>query len=187
VGSEGEEVATVGSQVRASIRLSSEAAVVWSRLDKATRVRLGALFNELIVWYGRTGRLPVAPISIIMSASELITKGFEVCREELSKAEKEIARLSKELEEVKAKLRNQQELEAKLGEAEQTITGLRNALSATETKLEQYKEKVNQYKNWQTRLTTILCPHLEEIKTLLASNQRAIVEIEALCWPKERR
>jgi len=184
VESEGEGVSTP-SQVRASIRLSPEAAVVWSRLDKASRVRLGALFNELVVWYGRTGRLPVAPISVIMSASELVTKGFEVCREELSKAEREIARLSRELEDAKARLRGQQELEAKLREAEQTITGLRNALSTAESKLEQYKDKVNHYKNWQDRLATILCPHLEEIKTLLA-NQRAIVEIEALCWPKER-
>ncbi len=181
-GSEGE---VEGRQVRASIRLSPEAAVVWSRLDKASRVRLGALFNELVVWYGRTGRLPVAPISVVMSASELITKGFEVCRDELSKAEREIARLSRELEDAKARLRGQQELEAKLREAEQTITGLRNALSTAESKLEQYKDKVNHYKNWQDRLATILCPHLDEIKTLLA-NQRAIVEIEALCWPKER-
>jgi uncharacterized coiled-coil protein SlyX len=183
-GSEGEGVSTP-SQVRASIRLSPEAAAVWSRLDKASRVRLGALFNELVVWYGRTGRLPVAPISVIMSASELITRGFEVCREELSKAEKDIARLSRELEEVKARLKNQQELEARLGEAEHTIAGLRNTLSAAEAKLEQYKDKLNHYKNWQARLATILCPHLEEIKTLLVGNQRAVVELEALCWHKE--
>jgi hypothetical protein len=186
-GSGGEEVATVGSQVRASIRLSPEAAVVWARLDKATRVRLGALFNELVVWYGRTGRLPVAPISVIMSASELITRGFEVCREELSKAEKEIARLTRELEEVKAKLRNQQELEARLGEAEQTVAGLRNALSVAEAKLEQYKEKLNQYKSWEARLASILCPHLEDLKALVAEDRRAAIELEALCWPKSDR
>jgi uncharacterized coiled-coil protein SlyX len=183
-GSEGEEV---GSQVRASIRLSPEATVVWARLDKATRVRLGALFNELVVWYGRTGRLPVAPISVIMSASELITKGFEVCREELSKAEKEVARLTRELEEVKAKLRNQQELEARLGEAEQTVAGLRSALSTAEAKLEQYKEKLNQYKSWEARLVAILCPHLEDLKALVAGDRRAVVELEALCWPKSDR
>ena len=186
-GSEGEEVAAVGSQVRASIRLSPEAAVVWARLDKATRVRLGALFNELVVWYGRTGRLPVAPISVIMSASELITKGFEVCREELSKAEKEIARLQRELEDARAKLRNQQELEARLGEAEQTVAGLRNALSVAEAKLEQYKEKLNQYKSWEARLAQILCPHLEDLKALVAGDRRAVVELEALCWPKSDR
>lgn len=173
-----------GSQARASIRLSQEAAVVWVRLDKAARVRLGALFNELVVWYGRTGRLPVAPISVIMSASELITKGFEVCKEELSKAEKAVARLSSELEDVKAKLKDQQELESKLKEAQQAVVSLRDALSTAEAKLEQYKDEVNHYKNRLARLAQILCPHVEELK-VLAKNQRAVVELEALCWPKE--
>jgi Skp family chaperone for outer membrane proteins len=184
-GSEGEGSTAVGaSQARASIRLTPEAAVVWARLDRASRVRLGALFNELVVWYGRTGRLPVAPVSVIMSASELIAKGFEVCREELSKAEKEIARLARELEEAKARLRNQQELENKIREAEQAIVSLRNALSTAEAKLEQYKDKLNHYKNRESRLAQALCPHMEEIKTLLAGNQRAVIELEALCWPK---
>jgi Skp family chaperone for outer membrane proteins len=184
-GSEGEESTAVGPQARASIRLSPEATVVWVRLDKAARVRLGALFNELVVWYGRTGRLPVAPISVIMSASELITKGFEVCKEELSKAEKEVARLSSELEEVKAKLKDQQELESKLREAEQAAASLRDALSTAEAKLEQYKDEVNHYKNRIARLAQILCPHIEELK-VLAENQRAVIELEALCWHKER-
>ena len=194
VGPEGEGATAVGSpqarargEARASIRLSPEAATVWARLDRASRVRLGALFNELVVWYGRTGRLPVAPISVILSASELITRGFEVCREELSKAEREIARLTRELEEVKAKLRNQQELEARLGEAEQTVARLRSALSTAEAKLEQYKEKVNQYKSWEARLASILCPHLEDLKALVAGDRRAVVELEALCWPKSDR
>jgi len=188
VGAEGEGATAIGpSQARASIRLSPEAATVWVRLDRASRVRLGALFNELVVWYGRTGRLPVAPISVILSASELITRGFEVCREELSKAEREIARLTRELEEVKAKLRNQQELEARLGEAEQTVARLRSALSTAEAKLEQYKEKVNQYKSWEARLASILCPHLEDLKALVAGDRRAVVELEALCWPKSDR
>jgi uncharacterized coiled-coil protein SlyX len=187
-GSEGEEVAVIGSkEARASIRLSPEAAVVWSGLGKAAKVRLGALFNELIVWYGRTGRLPVAPISVIMSASELITRGFEICREELSKAEREVARLSRELEEVKARLKSQQELEARLVEAEQAIAGLRDALSAAEARLEQYKGRLNHYKNWQARLAATLCPHLDEIRTLLAKDQKATVELEALCWPKSDR
>lgn len=187
-GSEGaESTAVAPSQARASIRLSPEAMVVWSRLDKASRVRLGALFNELVVWYGRTGRLPVAPISVIMSASELVAKGFEVCREELSKAEKEVARLSRELEEVKARLRNQQELEAKLREAEQTVASLRNALSMAEAKIEQYKDKLNHHRNRESRLAQILCPHFEYLKTLVAGDKRAVVELEALCWPKTDR
>jgi uncharacterized coiled-coil protein SlyX len=187
-GSEGEVPTAVGaSQARASIRLSPEAATVWARLDRASRFRLGALFNELVVWYGRTGKLPVAPISVILSASELITRGFEVCREELSKAEKEIARLTGELEETKARLKNQQELEARLREAEQAVAGLRNALSMAEAKLEQYKDKLNHYKNREARLAQILCPHLEDLKTLVAGDKRAVVELEALCWPRSNR
>jgi hypothetical protein len=184
-GSEGEESTAVGPQARASIRLSPEATVVWVRLDKAARIRLGALFNELVVWYGRTGRLPVAPISVIMSASELITRGFEVCREDLSKAEREVARLSRELEDVKAKLKDQQELESKLKEAQQAVVSLRDALSTAEAKLEQYKDEVNHYKNRLVRLAQILCPHVEELKQL-ARNPREAVELEALCWPKEK-
>ena len=183
-GSEGEEAVTAGPQVRASIRLSPEASVVWGGLDKAGRVRLGALFNELVVWYGRSGRLPVAPISVIMSASELITRGFEVCREDLSRAEREVARLSRELEDVKAKLRDQQELESKLKEAQQAVSSLREALSTAESKLEQYKDEVNHYKNRIARLAQTLCPHLEELKPLVRESKRAVVELEALCWPK---
>jgi hypothetical protein len=184
-GSEGGEVAAAGPQVRASIRLSPEASVVWGGLDKASRVRLGALFNELVVWYGRTGRLPVAPISVIMSASELITRGFEVCREDLSRAEREVARLSGELEEAKARLRDRQELESKLKEAQQAVSSLREALSTAESKLEQYKDEVGRYKNRMARLAQTLCPHLEELKLLVKESRRAAVELEALCWPKE--
>jgi|GEM_PF-5981974 uncharacterized coiled-coil protein SlyX len=186
VGEAGGAVAA-GSRVRASIRLSPEAAVVWSSLDKPSRVRLGALFNELIVWYGRTRRLPLPPITMLLEASELLTKGFEACKEQLAATEREVERLARELEEVKARLRDQQELESKLREAEQTIASLRNALSIAEAKIEQYKDKLNHYRNWESRLAQILCPHLEDLKTLAAGDKRAVVELEALCWPKRDR
>jgi hypothetical protein len=87
-------------QVRASIRLKPEAAEVWSRLDRASRARLGSIFNELVILYGRIGGIPIIPISAIPQTPDLVVRAFEVYE-----LRREVERLSRELEEVKAKLR----------------------------------------------------------------------------------
>jgi septal ring factor EnvC (AmiA/AmiB activator) len=179
-GSEG-EVETVAGQVRASIRLSPEAAAIWLKLDKAGRVRLGALFNEMVVWYGVSGKLPVSTLSEILKTAEYTLRWLETCERQVSKAAEEAERLRRELEEARAKLRSIQELEAKLREAEAATTTLKEELSATEAKLKQCNERTEHYRRWVERLAQTLCPHLDKLKTTIGDH-RATVELESLCW-----
>lgn len=181
-GSEGEGVRARG-EARASIRLSPEAAEVWASLDKASKASLGAFFNEVIVWYGRTRRHPVPPSKLALEAMEMAARGFEACRWKLEEAEAEIRRLREEVEEAKAKIRSIQELEARLREAEAATATLKGELSTTETKLKQCNERTEHYRRWVERLAQITCPHLDKLKTTIA-DQKAAIELEALCWRK---
>jgi hypothetical protein len=85
-------------QVRASIRLKPEAAEVWSKLDRSARVQLGALFNQLVLLYARTGTLPPAPIDVIIESSDTALKWYMACRERVKELELELNRLKRELE-----------------------------------------------------------------------------------------
>jgi hypothetical protein len=181
-GSEGEVVRARG-EARASIRLSPEAAEVWAGMDKVTRASMGALFNELIVWYGRTRRHPIPPARVALEAMEMAARGFEACKWKLEEAEAEIKRLREEVEEAKAKIRSMQELEARLREAEAATATLKGELSTTETKLKQCNERTEHYRRWVERLAQIICPHLDKLKATIA-DQKVAIELEALCWRK---
>lgn len=186
-GSEGEGAgsADAGSQVRASIRLSPEAAVVWGRLDRAGKVRLGALFNELVVWYGRTGRLPVAPISVVLSASEIIAKGFEVCRERLAGAEAEAERLRGEAERLKSRAVDEQACRQQLESLSRQLEEAKAREAQLQQQLGRLRRSLELERARTQRLAQMLCPHVDELKRL-AGSPREAVELEALCWPKER-
>ncbi len=182
-GSEGGEPA--GSQPRACIRLKPEAAAVWSGLDKAARIQFGAVLNQLVVWYGRTGSMPVAPIDVILSGSEMITRWYTACREQVSVLEGEVGRLRGELERLKQGMasgdmyRQQAEaLQRQLEEERARAAQLQQQLGQLKRGLELEKARVQ-------RLAQILCPHLEELKQL-ARNPREEAELEALCWPREK-
>jgi DNA repair exonuclease SbcCD ATPase subunit len=179
----GGEVVRARGEARASIRLSPEAAEVWAGLDKASKASLGAFFNEVIVWYGRTRRHPIPPARVALEAMEMAARGFEACKFKLEEAEAEIERLRGEVEEAKAKLRSMQELEARLREAEVTTATLKGELSTAETKLKQCNERIEHYRRWAERLAQIICPHLDKLKTTIA-DQKATIELEALCWRK---
>jgi hypothetical protein len=187
-GTGGGESAAADTQPRACIRLKPEAAAVWSRLDKGARAQFGAVLNQLVVWYGRTGNVPVAPIDVILSGSEMITKWYMACREQVSVLEGEVGRLRGELERLGKELeeetasravhRQQAEaLQRQLEEERARAVQLQQQLGQLRRSLELEKARVQ-------RLAQILCPHLEELKRL-ARNQREAVELEALCWPKE--
>jgi hypothetical protein len=184
-GSEGEESAAAGPQPRACIRLKPEAAAVWSRLDKVARIQFGAMLNQLVVWYGRTGSVPVAPVDVILSGSEMITRWYTACREQVSVLEGEVGRLRGELERLKQgaasgdMYRQQAEaLQRQLEEERARAAQLQQQLGQLRRGLELEKARIQ-------RLAQILCPHLEELKQL-ARNPREAVELEALCWPKEK-
>jgi hypothetical protein len=103
------------AQVRASIRLKREAAEVWARLDRSTRVQLGALFNQLVVLYGRTGTLPPAPIDVLVQSSDTMVKWYMACRERVRELELELDRLKAELEEHRRRLKESAERGGKGG------------------------------------------------------------------------
>jgi hypothetical protein len=88
----------VRAQVRASIRLKPEAAEAWSRLDRSARVQLGALFNQLVLLYARTGTLPPAPLDVLVESSDTALKWYMACRERVRELELELDRLKAELE-----------------------------------------------------------------------------------------
>ncbi len=186
-GSEGGEPA--GSQPRACIRLKPEAAAVWSRLDKVARIQFGAMLNQLVVWYGKTGSVPVAPIDVILSGSETITRWYTACREQVSALEGEVGRLRGELERLERELeqgaasgyvykQQAEALQRQLEEERARAVQLQQQLGQLKRGLELEKARVQ-------RLAQILCPHLEEVKRL-ARSQREAVELEALCWPREK-
>jgi predicted nuclease with TOPRIM domain len=165
-------------QVRASIRLKPEVAKVWARLDKATRARLGALFNDLVLLYGRTGRLPVTAVLDITSL-DLLLKGLEACKMQLRLSEEEIGRLTRELEEVKARLDDMRGLEARLGESQQIVENLRRHASSLESDLRECRDKANYYGYLIFRLAESLCTHKDELSKL--AGDRGAVYVERLC------
>jgi hypothetical protein len=168
-------------RVRASIRLSPEASSVWSRLGKPARARLGALFNELVISYGRTGRLPVTAVLDVMSL-DLLLKGLEACKMQLRLSEEEIGRLTRELEEAKARLEDMRGLEARLSESQQIVENLRRHASSLESDLRKCRDEANYYGHLIFRLAESLCTHKDELSKL--AGDRGAVYVERLCGPQ---
>jgi hypothetical protein len=169
-------------QVRASIRLKPEVAKVWARLDKATKARFGTLFNDLVLLYGKTGKLPAAEM-LDIATLDLLVKGLDICRAQLSMASKEIDRLEGELEDVKARLGDMEVLEARLKEARESLENLRKHASSLESDLRECRDKVNYYGYLLFRLAELLCDRKEELAGLVG-NQGATY-VEALCRIRE--
>ena len=88
----------MAGRVRASIRLKPEAAEAWSKLDRSARVQLGALFNQLVLLYARTGTLPPAPLDVLVESSDTALRWYMACRERVKELELELDRLKRELE-----------------------------------------------------------------------------------------
>jgi hypothetical protein len=172
-------------EARASIRLSPEAAEVWSSMDKVSRASLGAMFNEMIVWYGRTRRHPVPPARVALEAMEVAARGFEACRWKLEEAEAEVEKLRNEVEQLKRRAVDEQAYRQQLEALNKQLEEERARAVQLQQQLGQLKRGLELEKARIQRLAQILCPHLEELKQL-ARNPRESVELEALCWPKER-
>jgi hypothetical protein len=94
----------MAGQVRASIRLKPEVAEAWLKLDRTTRVQLGALFNQLVLLYARTGTLPPAPLDVLIESSDMALRWYTICRERVKELELELDRLKAELEEHRRRL-----------------------------------------------------------------------------------
>jgi predicted nucleic acid-binding Zn-ribbon protein len=155
-------------------------------MDRVSRAGLGALFNEMIVWYGRTRRHPVPPARVALEALEVAARGFEACKWKLEEAEAEVGRLRSEVEQLKKRALDEhtyrQQLEAlnrQLEEGKAREAQLQQQLGQLRRSLELERARLQ-------RLAQILCPHIDELKQL-ARNQRDAVELEALCWPREKQ
>ncbi len=169
-------------QVRASIRLKPEVAKVWARLDKATRARLGALFNDLVLLYGKTGRLPAVEMLDIASL-DLLIKGLDICRAQLRLALEDIDRLEGELESIKARLGDMEVLEGRLKEAQASLENLRKHASSLESDLRECREEANYYGLLLFRLAELLCDRKEELAGLVGD--QGATYVEALCRARE--
>jgi predicted nuclease with TOPRIM domain len=169
-------------QVRASIRLKPEVAKVWARLDKATRARLGALFNELVLLYGRTGRLPAAEM-LDIAALDLLVKGLDICRAQLRLALEEIDRLEGELENIKARLGDMEALQGRLKEAQTSLENLRKHASSLESDLRECRDEANYYGYLLFRLAELLCDRKGELASLVGD--QGATYVEALCRARE--
>jgi predicted nuclease with TOPRIM domain len=169
-------------QVRASIRLKPEVAKVWARLDKATRARLGTLFNELVLLYGRTGRLPAVEMLDIASL-DLLVKGLDICRAQLRLALEEIDRLEGELESIKARLGDMEVLEGRLKEARASLENLRKHASSLESDLRECRDEANYYGYLLFRLAELLCDRKDELASLVGD--QGATYVEALCRARE--
>jgi DNA repair exonuclease SbcCD ATPase subunit len=178
-------MASRGSVV-ARIRLTPEAASVWSGLDKSVKVKLGALFNELILSYARESKLPVLSLSVSEEALKLIITGFEACKGQLEACKRQVELTQAEVSKLK------QEIE-RAREASEMIKNLSKQLNEANKGVEQLKQQVEMLerenkhmKNWLETLANILCPQLETLKSIYSSNSRVVIELEALCWRKRQ-
>jgi hypothetical protein len=169
-------------QVRASIRLKPEVAKVWVGLDKVTRARLGALFNDLVLLYGKTGKLPGVEMLDIVSL-DLLVKGLDICKAQLRLALEEIDRLEDEIENVKARLGDMEVLEGRLKEAQASLENLRKYASSLESDLRECRDEASYYGHLVFRLAELLCPHKEKLASLVGDLGSTYVE--ALCRARE--
>jgi uncharacterized protein (DUF3084 family) len=178
-------MASRGSVV-ARIRLTPEAANVWSGLDKSVKVKLGALFNEMVVSYAREGKLPLMSLSVSDEALRLIITGFEACKGQLEACKQEVELTKAEVNRLKQEVEHARE-------ASETIKNLNKQLNEAREREEQLKQQIEKLqrenrhvKDRLETLANILCPQMETLKSIYSSDHRAMVELESLCWRKRQ-
>jgi chromosome segregation ATPase len=176
----------MASSVVARIRLTPEAASVWSSLDKSVKIKLGALFNEMVISYSREGKLPAMSLQVSESTLKLITTGFEACKMQLETCKNEVELARAEVNKLRQEIEHTRELT-------ETIKNLNKQLNEARGREEQLKQQVEKLqrenkhlKDWLGRLTNILCPQLETLKSIYSNNSRAVIELESLCWQKQQ-
>jgi hypothetical protein len=96
----------VGAEARkrACISLTRRASEVWSTFSKAEKVRVASIFSELVLYYARTRRMPVASIDIVLQAADVVKEAYEICLKEKGELEKAVARFRGEVEELREKV-----------------------------------------------------------------------------------
>ena len=176
-----------GRRVRPRITLSSRAGVVWEQLGRAERVRLASLFSELVVYYAETGRMPVVPIKVLLEASEMVARAYDVCKSENSVLKAGFEKLERDLEACRSELRGAQ---SRLAETESRLRGEVEELRA---ELEKAQERVKQLEaaseklNMSVRITARRLETLKfvcqayEVLLRVARSEAERAELDLLC------
>jgi chromosome segregation ATPase len=171
-------------EARACIRLNGAALQAWTALSKPEKERLAAAFKEIIAYYAASRRLPIPPLHIVLQATDTIATAYTVCEQEKKKLQEQLAELEEEVEELKQRLATEQTHKQQLETITRQLDEERGKLQQLERQQAQLKDKIKHMENQLDRLATILCPHEDKIKTILAGDQKATVELEALCWKR---
>jgi chromosome segregation ATPase len=169
-------------EARACIRLSGGALQAWSSLTKAEKERLAAAFKEIIAYYAASRRLPIPPLHIVLQATDTVATAYTVCEQEKRKLQERVADLEEEIEELKQRLTAEQAHRQQVEALQRQLEEERGRLQQLERQAEQLKERIKHMEAYVERLASILCPHLDDLKALVRGDQRAEVELEALCW-----
>jgi predicted nucleic acid-binding Zn-ribbon protein len=169
-------------EARACIRLSGGALQAWSSLTKAEKERLAATFKEIIVYYAASRRLPIPPLHIVLQAADTIATAYTVCEQEKKKLQEKVADLEEELEEIKQKLTAEQAYRQQIEALNRQLEEEKARAQQLEKQLKQVKEKAEHTERYVEKLASILCPYLDDLKALVRGDQKATVELEALCW-----
>lgn len=169
-------------ETRACIRLSGGALQAWSSLTKAEKERLAATFKEIIVYYAASRRLPIPPLHIVLQATDTIATAYTVCEQEKKKLQEKVADLEEELEELKQKLTAEQAYRHQIEALNRQLEEEKARAQQLEKQLKQVKEKAEHTERYVEKLASILCPYLDDLKALVRGDQKATVELEALCW-----
>ena len=176
-----------GRRVRPRITLSSRAGVVWEQLGRAERVRLASLFSELVVYYAETGRMPVVPIKVLLEASEMVARAYDVCKSENSVLKAGFEKLERDLEACRSGLR---EAQVRFAETESRLRGeveeLRAKLEKAQDRVKQL-EATNEKLNMSVRITARRLETLKfvcqayEVLLRVARSEAERAELDLLC------
>lgn len=181
------DVGVEGVRARACVTLSREASAVWGEFSKAEKIRVASIFSELVLYYARTRRLPVASVDVIMHAADVVKKAYDVCLREKGELEKDVDRLRGELEACRSGLR---EAQSRLAEAE---SKLKSEVEELRAKLEKAQERVKQLEaaneklNMNIRITArrfetlkFICQAYEALLRV-ARSEAERAELDLLC------
>jgi cell shape-determining protein MreC len=177
--------AEAGQEARACIRLSGGALQAWNSMSRSEKVRLATLFKELILYYAASKRLPIPPLQVVLQATDTVATAFTVCEQEKRKLQERTAELEEELEELRQKLIAEQTYRQQIEVLSKQLEEEKARAQQLEKQKEQLRDKVKHLEGQIERLATILCPHVDKLKQLVAGDSRAVVEIEALCWRRK--
>jgi len=181
----------VGAEARrrACISLTRRASEVWSTFSKAEKVRVASIFSELVLYYARTRRMPVASIDIVLQAADVVKEAYEICLKEKGELEKAVARFRGEVEELREKVSalggaesrfkaEVEELRGRLAEAQEQVKQLKAANDRLSREAETLRRRLSRLR--------FICREYATLSRMAGSEwERA--ELDVLCQEASAR